>query len=443
MQQQIILYGAGKNAQNVLNAIPSDFAPVCFADCDSSKQGIQFEGTQYAIMSPEDAKKTFPKSKWIITIFNRELRFEIQEALIKNGLAKREDIVNPLIKRWSCVLIETTISPLYEQDIMFCRGGRFIFIENMPSCRWGENAEETIDEFLTMRNNMINQLNTDVKNSKCYGCSLLKNAIYEQTYKVIDFVYSTTNKSVCNFKCNYCYSGKYGNKALLDSSKRCSFNELVTALEQRNLISPSWTTLHFSSGEITVDPNRKNLYNIASIYNSIFYTNGSIYSLEMDSLLKSKKAEMCVSVDAGTEFTFKKIKRVNAFNKVCDNLVKYATCGGNEKIWLKYVFVPNINDNNDDFNGFAELCSKINPRVVIIASDVNIELNDMQFVHIERLFRLIDILMLLGMNITTSNVTSFSYNERVQLYHLAKKNKVSYLQNLHKILCIGDNEIGG
>jgi molybdenum cofactor biosynthesis enzyme MoaA len=441
MQQQIILYGAGKNARNVLSAIQSDFVPVCFADCDNGKQGTRFEGTQYAIMPPEDAKKKFPKSKWIITIFNRELRFEIQEELIKNGLAEKEDIVNPLTKRWSCYLIETTISPFYEQDIMFCRGGRFVSMKDMPSCRWGENAEETIDEFLTMRDNMISQLNTDVENSKCYGCSLLKSAIYEQTtYKIVDCVYSTTSKSVCNFKCNYCYSDKYGNKALQDSSKRCSFNELVTALEQKNLISSSWTTLHFSSGEITIDPNRKNLYNMARIYNSIFYTNGSIYSSEIDSLLKSKKAAICVSVDSGTESTFLKIKHVNAFNKVCDNLAKYATCGGNEKIYLKYIFIPDINDNNDDFDGFAELCKKINPYLVIIASDANMELNDMQFMHIERLFRLIDILMCLGMNVDTSYVTSFSYNERVQLYRLAKKNKVNYLQNLHKMLCIGDNE---
>ena len=443
--QKVILYGAGSNALNGWRLCKYNFEPVCFADRDEPKQGLIFKNTNLKIMSPQDAKKEFPDAKWFITVGSHLLRKEIQEWLISNELASIEDIVNPIASlslKCTCRLIETTISPLERQDIIFCRGGRFIWIEKMPGVKWAE-PEETIDGFLNIRENWLNSLSslTTTHNSQphpCFGCALLCEKHWDDDYKIYDVVYSTTDLSLCNFKCSYCYSGKFGDASRCNSDNKHDLKELVEALERRKLISPIWTTLIMSSGEITIDPNRDNLYRLASKYFTHFFSNGSVFSHEIDELLKANKAHLTVSVDAGTEETFCKIKNVNLFSKVCDNLVKYSSEGGNENIDLKYLFIPDVNDNNADFSGFTELCGKVKPRLVIISTDVSSGLTDLRIEYLERLFELVDRLIVAGFNIDMQANVSFSQNEREQLYRLAKEKDVCYLDKLRSILAVGD-----
>ena len=86
----------------------------------------------------------------------------------------------------------------------------------------------------------------------------------------------------------------------------------------------------------------------------------------MDALSNSNSKGM----DAGTLETFYKIKGVDCYGRVCDNLRKYATQTDNA-IMLKYVFLPGINDNKIDVNGFFELATELNIANVLISYDFN------------------------------------------------------------------------
>ena len=438
--EQVILYGAGKKAFVSLKICKFNFEPVCFVDSDELKQGTIFENTKLEVMSPQDAKKKFPDAKWFITVVKFLTRKEIQESLISNELASIEDIVNPIASlslRYTCLSIETVLRALKQQDLWFCYDGRCTLYEKVPGVRWGGG----IDDFLKMRKDWLNQLNANPKKSPCFGCALFCEEYCDDDYKIYTVTYGTTDLSLCNFKCGYCSSGTVGDTSFCDSDNKHSFKELVETLERRNLISPIWTTLGMGSGEITVDLNRKELYELANKYYTQYFSNGSIFAPEIDVSLKANKAELVVSIDAGTEETFCKIKKVNLFNEVCDNMLKYSTEGGNENICLKYIFIPDVNDNDTDFSGFAELCGKVKPRRVIISSDctnASLRFTDLCDEYLERLFELVDKLMTAGFNVSMEENISFSQNERYSLYRLAKEKDVCYLDKLRSILAIED-----
>jgi adenine C2-methylase RlmN of 23S rRNA A2503 and tRNA A37 len=52
---------------------------------------------------------------------------------------------------------------------------------------------------------------------------------------------------------------------------------------------------------------------------------------------------------------------------VCENLSRYSEHGFVEP---KYVILPGINDNDDDMNGFVDLCVRVEAKSVAIAKDM-------------------------------------------------------------------------
>lgn len=83
------------------------------------------------------------------------------------------------------------------------------------------------------------------------------------------------------------------------------------------------------------------------------------------------KAAINVSLDCGTRETFRKIKGVDAFERVVQNLISYSV-SASKAIDLKYIFLPGINDNMSDVDGFIDIVGKCNARTVVISSDYTV-----------------------------------------------------------------------
>ena len=70
------------------------------------------------------------------------------------------------------------------------------------------------------------------------------------------------------------------------------------------------------------------------------------------------KVLLSVSIDSGSRKTFERVKQVDAFNMVVDNLKKLRK---NSKVLIqpKYIIVHNVNDNIDEIKKFIELIKEI------------------------------------------------------------------------------------
>ena len=99
-------------------------------------------------------------------------------------------------------------------------------------------------------------------------------------------------------------------------------------------------------------------------------TNASKFDDYLADCISGGRCIICVSVDAGTHETYAKVKGIDCFEKVRDNLKKYSNIDRGV-VALKYIFLPNVNDNEDDIMGFIELCCKLNPGFVYLSFDLN------------------------------------------------------------------------
>jgi molybdenum cofactor biosynthesis enzyme MoaA len=159
--------------------------------------------------------------------------------------------------------------------------------------------------------------------------------------------------SGCNVRCCYCHAGD----KLRDESIDITLYECVKALEGK--YGDSTLSLSLSSGEFTICPDAERILDIVEKKNwsTKIFTNGRIYMDRISDMAKGGNIPMVfVSADAGTKATFAKVKGVDYWETLNENLAKYRENG--VVVSLKYILLEGINDNEEDMDGFFELARK-------------------------------------------------------------------------------------
>jgi MoaA/NifB/PqqE/SkfB family radical SAM enzyme len=129
-----------------------------------------------------------------------------------------------------------------------------------------------------------------------------------------------------------------------------------------------WANL--SDGEITVLPHRDKLLDLflEKHWGCTILTNALRYNEKVAELVKRGESYLNISLDSGTVETYHKVKGVNAFDVVVQNIEKYAE--KHARIELKYILLPGLNDSYEDINGFIEICTRIHVYRVVFSNDV-------------------------------------------------------------------------
>jgi hypothetical protein len=147
------------------------------------------------------------------------------------------------------------------------------------------------------------------------------------------------------------------------------FAAIFEKLDKNGLIGEN-AEVHFSGGEITINPSRQYLYDICSkypAYRYIIFSNCFIYDEQIAKIL-AQNENVCLmcDLDAGTPETYIAVKGFNKFDIAAENLQKYARCG---KVQVKYVVMPGINDFETDFNGTIRILKHIGLDALLLAAD--------------------------------------------------------------------------
>ena len=87
------------------------------------------------------------------------------------------------------------------------------------------------------------------------------------------------------------------------------------------------------------------------------HTSGIKFSPPVSEALKQNKGTVVISLDCGTDKTYKKIKQADRFNNVIENIQKYAHSGADNVI-IKYIIIPGINDNLEEIDKFFDVLVK-------------------------------------------------------------------------------------
>jgi wyosine [tRNA(Phe)-imidazoG37] synthetase (radical SAM superfamily) len=257
-----------------------------------------------------------------------------------------------------------------------------------PGISFYDTARETVDAHRRERAECIGE---SVKHSisfapdippvpekgRCAGCALFKLGDWSGGDGLIHHVNLGMTPAPCQCKCIYC-DIRDGNKKNGTFKKRLHaghYEKLFDVLDyvkSEKLVAPD-APWHVASGEISIHPYRERIFDLVRDQNVMFFTNCFRFDERIaENLAKNPRSRIYLSIDAGTPKTWRKVKGVDNFDAVTDNLVKYyASSAAPGQIKLKYIVLPGVNANLGDYLSVIEIMKALRVKHLDIAREFN------------------------------------------------------------------------
>ena len=192
---------------------------------------------------------------------------------------------------------------------------------------------------------------------ECLGCFRIEEKDWDES-EYIDYI-TITHYSTCNADCVYCSNNLEPEERTNDTYEVLPF---LRYLKNEGVLKEGME-LCIGGGEFTIYKECEDilkefcLNNFAKLFVA---TNAIKYSENLHKSIEYGSANVLISLDSGCRETFKKIKRVDSFNKVVENLKKYASFeGAKDRITLKYIIIPGMNDNIGEFKKFIKIIKSV------------------------------------------------------------------------------------
>jgi sulfatase maturation enzyme AslB (radical SAM superfamily) len=331
---------------------------VCFADADERKHNTLFMGLP--IMSMAQSLEKFPNAD-IYVMLGFPIKYTVFGWLTEQCGIDSSRILNyePIEKYASCEYLQGYLC--LQNDLFgFCFNN---FGRNSGlSMDIDENLQNNLNNFIRLRDEMLLAVRNKENSSVCAGCRNIQTRHWPVNRNVKFLNFEDFNG--CNLKCSYCSVSKPLNNKSNRTSK-FSYSELIDALADTGQIDEDFRCIVFP-GEIAVHPRRNEILSTVELYPNVIYTNAVVFNKKVAQILTMGKSYVYVSVDAGTRGTYNRIKGFDLYEKVCGNLKKYSEYGAVE---LKYIVLPEVNDNDVDAGGFVQLCKDVKAKMVMISRD--------------------------------------------------------------------------
>jgi len=262
---------------------------------------------------------------------------------------------------WSCYALEN-IMTTNNEFLSICSGIKF---KKRPKLKIDfQDYDATVEQFLYLRQSVLEALNNDVfvEIDTCRGCPELARQPVFNKYKISALHIQDFN--VCNLKCIYCVRGTKDNnktnRPILD------YRLLVEVLKRRCLIDDN-LLVNIALDEISIIPGCDEIASVFKNYTCCVFTNALFFRDSIKQILQgNNRSYIITSVDAGTRETFAKVKGHDVFGTIRESLINYSDRGVN-CVKLKYIILPNINDNYEDANGFLKLCDDVCAKAIILS----------------------------------------------------------------------------
>ena len=198
---------------------------------------------------------------------------------------------------------------------------------------------------------------------ECKGCFQIQEKDWDES-EYIDYVI-ITHYSVCNADCIYCSNNLEVEERTNDKYKVVPF---LKYLKNEGVLKQN-CELHIGGGEFTIYEESEEIlseFGLTGFAQIVVPTNAVKYSEKLHKTLQQGNACVVISLDSGSRETFKRIKRIDAFDKVVQNIYKYSEGTNSEKLTLKYIIVPGINDNISEFKKFLQIAKNAHARYIRI-----------------------------------------------------------------------------
>lgn len=436
-----IYYGAGECAQEHFGEYCNQYEPVCFCD-QTAKAGQTLFG--FPVLPPSAMFDTYPGAPIVVMIYGFNKMKVLDFLIHKLGINAERIVSSKSLKKnvhkvnkpqyFSCSQINRSSLIFYDRIdtrrkcVSLCCEG----VGDIPAVEICKTGQETIESFLKMYAGVISESkSSDQKRIFTKGCTrCVDYQLGELTNDgLIHYVNLSMYPAPCQCRCIYC--GAYINDGVeFDREYVCKsydivFDSIDYALKNE-IIAPdaSWQV---SSGEITIHPYKDRILDLVGNKNATFFTNCFKYDVKIGANLAANPLSgINLSIDSGTQETWYKIKGFNNFEEITDNLFKYhKNCSRTGQITLKYILLPSINDNIEDYTSVIEMMKKLDVNSLFLSRDTRIKYSMSEEQRTELIDAAGHFLAMLLKNNMGFTMPHYSASERENAISIASKLLVS------------------
>ena len=285
--------------------------------------------------------------------------FDKIKALLKKDKEKKT------YKYVSCEYIQHGFNVDYEDIKMCCfncheGGGRQILIDNYKG--------QMIDwnKFFKEKRKMRELNKKGIILDRCKGCFFLKEREWDDEDYINYMVFN--HWTLCNCKCKYCFTNEQSD--FFNARENYNMYPVIKKLVDMGKVRGGGE-IGFGGGEPTLLPEFEPMLNMlldAGCDNIRVHSSCVKYSVGIERGLREGKVTLVVSVDSGTPETYTNIKRHNYFDKVWENLARYAAAQTDDKYKAKtkYIIYPGFNDNKEELDKWLDMTVKAGIKSVVI-----------------------------------------------------------------------------
>lgn len=392
--EQVALYCYGIYASYLLSYLKKFFGivPTVIIDNDLRKKGTAEYGV--AVMPFIEAKEQYENLQYFIC--SDDFKYTIIGDLLEYGV-KPDAIINyvPVEKRKTCLYFYNRLLLVLgskgngTQAIGHCNKDSFkseTVSTRIPAGNGDyENLQQLLEQTITdFESGKINTCNTCVMNKEQYMVS----SMYQKHYKQVACYQESC--ADCLSHCIYCcVGGNSAGRSEITMNSLESYSRFLRHVFSLRMIDDDFScAIDMSERDsdqkialVTQTLNDAGMVPLVYKINSCFLT----YSEHLSKLMQEAMAYVVWSLDAGTRETYKKIKQVDAFETVINNVKRYIAedAFGGRFIVAKYLIVKGVNDNEKEFDNYLQLVTELGLVYVSLSFDfyAKADENDLKFIQ--------------------------------------------------------------
>ena len=274
----------------------------------------------------------------------------------------------------SCEQLRRNIGVISGLQFQFCCfDGSSADIER-PTLHYDKNSD-TVEDYIDRAVAFRTKILADIKNGLdempegyfCKGCYNIKRRMWPSDERIqqAEIGYYP---SPCNCRCVYCRVASHNELYASTPGLTKTAIELFEGLKKRGVLRADHS-VNVAAGEISIHNDRDLILDFCKGHITSFSSNCIVFNDRIAHHLEDGKSYVMVSLDAGTAETYRKIKGVDAFHRVLDNIKKYMNHG---VVQIKYIVSSFGNNNEKDFDEFVRLLASMEkPPIAIVATDVH------------------------------------------------------------------------
>lgn len=318
---------------------------------------------------------------------------ELQKKIQRNKTENNKHSINPTsltqqvivpVEYYSCNMINSFFlnfnGRLSGELMAFCCEG----IDDKPCMALSETGEETVKRFVALRDNVIEESKNfaaGFTGNRKYTTGCVKCANYQlkewSNDGLIHYINFSMYPAPCQSRCFYCtvHNGEFGKSSRVIATQLYDKMFATVDCALKTGLIASETVYQISSGEISIHPFKDKIFEYIKGRRTFFYTNCFAFDENIaDNLKTNPNSAINLSIDAGTPATWKKVKCVDNFDVVTTNLVKYYKSSARPgQITLKYIVLPGVNDNIEDYQSVIEIMKLLEVNHLTLSRDTRIK----------------------------------------------------------------------